>query len=962
MQTMENGSSGHYGVNMEKDYVGVNIFARVRPQNKLEISKRSKNCLNVVNENKGISFFSPTRKGDHRYEFDKVFDEEADYSSIFKSVVEPMASRVMKGYNCAIISLGAKGSGKTRSMIGNGALKSTDEDTQDGVESYEEGIIPSATRELFELMANSSSELEFVVKVSFIQIHREEIFDLLDPKNRFLRIKENQCEVDPFDGNFPSIEGLSEYCCIRASDVITLLNRGYTNQLIQEEKYQSSTNSCHTMFTIKIEMKNVVTESVTKSSLVFPNLFTGDSKVKQDGYLRKILQSLDDYWKTNHRMPTESHMKYMNFEGSKLTKLLKNALIGNCYTTYLVHISSASTSADSTFNSLNFAGMLQKLRTSPKKNVQFSRKGYEEQLKKANLNQLEYMQLLNEIKTEFTKIKDESDDELLNGSVWERLDAFCEKHHSLLEEKKTSIETIQVAAMHTGQNMDGNIKGKLHLLTKERDEARRDNLKLKEECSFLNMQCEDLLKAKANHTEEISNTRNELHKLAQKNLEMEYNLRTSRFREQESVLFLRHFFRFYRRLLKNVNAQGSGDLKSVLAQIEAVPDLSDMNEIADMMVESGLIESFEIDSDIPRTGVYKPSQDALLRSSKEAHNNVQKNSDLNQYQNHQSAPNSFDKSRKERVSREQDSILEGLRSPGMRYTDKRVGELENEILVMTNRIIEQQKHITTLESQLEELTSKQKKKVSKKQQQIHEKTIADLKTELTKKSADLEGVIWKMNEIHLINKSYKDKLESRDQHIVYLDETLKKEFDKNYNQVILNAKQEKKLQTEVADLHKRMESLVKSLGKDGDGDTDLANRIVIPIQGGVKKLTVDPSIDLLHQSKNKTAVRIKPPEIKSSRKDTKRSLGGDSQSTLGARPTREILVKSEEENGDEITLPEFPIEEEFEGKVEKHIPVFLFAGGKPFDHQPTVFTNKKGRAIKSATLKDHRDEDHTKRQ
>jgi hypothetical protein len=69
---MENGSSGHYGVNLEKDYVGVNVFARVRPQNKLEISKRSKNCLNVVNENKAISFFSPTRKGDHRYEFDKV--------------------------------------------------------------------------------------------------------------------------------------------------------------------------------------------------------------------------------------------------------------------------------------------------------------------------------------------------------------------------------------------------------------------------------------------------------------------------------------------------------------------------------------------------------------------------------------------------------------------------------------------------------------------------------------------------------------------------------------------------------------------------------------------------------------------------------------------------------------------------------------------------------------------------
>jgi hypothetical protein len=218
---------------------------------------------------------------------------------------------------------------------------------------------------------------------------------------------------------------------------------------------------------------------------------------------------------------------------------------------------------------------------------------------------------------------------------------------------------------------------------------------------------------------------------------------------------------------------------------------------------------------------------------------------------------------------------------------------------------------------------------------------------------------------HLINKSYKDKLESRDQHIVYLDDTLRREFDKNYNQVILHAKQEKKLQDEVADLHKRMESLGKSLGKDRDGDFVLANRIVIPIQGGVDKLTVVPSTDPQRKTKINTSARTKPPESKLSsgiRERTKRSLVSESQSTLGARPTREILVNSDDDKGDEITLPEFPIEEESQGKVEKHIPAFLFAGGKPFDHQPTVFTNKKGRTIKSATLKDHRDDDNSKQQ
>jgi hypothetical protein len=69
---MQKNSSKFGSITEDRDYNRVNVFARVRPKNKLEISQRSKSCLNVVNENKAISFFSPTSKGEHRYEFDEV--------------------------------------------------------------------------------------------------------------------------------------------------------------------------------------------------------------------------------------------------------------------------------------------------------------------------------------------------------------------------------------------------------------------------------------------------------------------------------------------------------------------------------------------------------------------------------------------------------------------------------------------------------------------------------------------------------------------------------------------------------------------------------------------------------------------------------------------------------------------------------------------------------------------------
>jgi len=47
-----------------------------------------------------------------------------------------------------------------------------------------------------------------------------------------------------------------------------------------------------------------------------------------------------------------------------------------------------------------------------------------------------------------------------------------------------------------------------------------------------------------------------------------------------------------------------------------------------------------------------------------------------------------------------------------------------------------------------------------------------LKKGLGKKCHDLEAVIWKMNELHLINKTYSEKMSNREKHVLYLEETV----------------------------------------------------------------------------------------------------------------------------------------------------------------------------------------------
>jgi hypothetical protein len=60
--------------------------------------------------------------------------------------------------------------------------------------------------------------------------------------------------------------------------------------------------------------------------------------------------------------------------------------------------------------------------------------------------------------------------------------------------------------------------------------------------------------------------------------------------------------------------------------------------------------------------------------------------------------------------------------------------------------------------------NKDKKKLAQESIQLNQ--------QLDKKTHDLQAIIWKMNELHLINKTYNEKMSNREQHVTYLEENL----------------------------------------------------------------------------------------------------------------------------------------------------------------------------------------------
>ena len=76
------------------------------------------------------------------------------------------------GYNCTVFAYGQTGTGKTHTMEGKtGTGVPIDKDPQ-------AGIIPRALNSLFDNL-HKSDATEWSVRVSFLELYNEEIFDLL---------------------------------------------------------------------------------------------------------------------------------------------------------------------------------------------------------------------------------------------------------------------------------------------------------------------------------------------------------------------------------------------------------------------------------------------------------------------------------------------------------------------------------------------------------------------------------------------------------------------------------------------------------------------------------------------------------------------------------------------------------------------------------------------------------------
>ncbi len=115
-----------------------------------------------------------------------------------------------------------------------------------------EGLVPRIVKEVFHNIENGSSDIDWEVKVSILEIYMEKIKDLLDPTRENLNVRE-----DKQKGLY--IENLSEQYVTNKDEVLTAMRIGNDNRSIAFTKMNATSSRSHLIVIISIHQSNMLT-------------------------------------------------------------------------------------------------------------------------------------------------------------------------------------------------------------------------------------------------------------------------------------------------------------------------------------------------------------------------------------------------------------------------------------------------------------------------------------------------------------------------------------------------------------------------------------------------------------------------------------------------------------------------------------------------------------------------------
>ncbi|VDM55674.1 unnamed protein product [Angiostrongylus costaricensis] len=390
----------------KQDKINVRVAVRVRPMSDAERADNATSIVKVEEKKMTVTCKS------------KVYGTSANQERIYKEMVSPQVERVLAGYNC---TYGQTGTGKTYTMEGGCASDA----------SYKNdpttGIIPRAVEHIFEELEKSNTE-EYSIRVSYLELYNEELYDLLAPTSddrERLRIFD-----DPSKKGMVVVSGAEELPVRNRFEVYNLLKRGADRRVTAATLMNMNSSRSHSIFTVSVVLRENTQngeELVKQGKLNLVDL-AGSEHIGRSGAEGKrakeagnINQSLLTLGRVITALTTSApHVPYRE---SKLTRLLQDSLGGSTITSIIATLSPASTNYEESVSTLEYAARAKSIRNHPECNQTLTRKAllkeYNEEIEKLRrdlrsarekngifLSQESYTGMENEIATKTEQLRE----------------------------------------------------------------------------------------------------------------------------------------------------------------------------------------------------------------------------------------------------------------------------------------------------------------------------------------------------------------------------------------------------------------------------------------------------------------------------------------------------------------------------------------------------------------------------
>jgi kinesin family member 6/9 len=203
-----------------------------------------------------------------KFKYNKILHNSSQ-EDVFDYCARDIISNIVEGYNGTIMCYGQTGAGKTFTM--NGSMANF---------KYR-GLTPRTLSVIFQEI-DSRFDQQVTIRVSYIEIYNELMFDLLSPIPTHEQ-SGNISIVEDASGNV-KVKGLSLHVCNNEEEALNYLFEGETNRTISEHELNKSSSRSHCIFTLHVESKSRVesTEKVHVSKLNLVDL-AGSERTKKTG-------------------------------------------------------------------------------------------------------------------------------------------------------------------------------------------------------------------------------------------------------------------------------------------------------------------------------------------------------------------------------------------------------------------------------------------------------------------------------------------------------------------------------------------------------------------------------------------------------------------------------------------------------------------------------------------------------